>query len=235
MNNNVPKFNHAFNELHALIAEKTGENPNTNFGVLLDKAEKNNKIVKHYKQQLDVFRQFRNILTHKTYSETEAIAIPSDTLINEIQEITSKIKYSKKVKDLFESEVICFDIKDPIIDVLKAIEKNGYSQFPVFEEGKLKGIVSENGITNFLAKSISDDIISISEILVSDVIELDEKISAYKIINANKSIYDIEEMFSSNGIANNILLITKDGKVNSKEDFTGVITPWDMPKIINNK
>lgn len=40
MNNNVAKFNHAFNELHALIAEKTGESPNTNFGSLLRKAEK---------------------------------------------------------------------------------------------------------------------------------------------------------------------------------------------------
>ncbi|SEK78364.1 CBS domain-containing protein [Carnobacterium iners] len=98
---------------------------------------------------LDFFREFRNLLIHKTVSGEEAIATPSSLLIEEIEMITEKIKHPKKVKDLFLSEVVTFDQGDKLSLVLKKVKEKSYSQFPVFNDNKLVGIVSENGITNF--------------------------------------------------------------------------------------
>lgn len=239
MVNNKFRFDHAFNTLQNVIAAKLGTKPETNFGSLLKLAEaRNDKVILTYMEKLNFFRDFRNILTHKTISDSEALATPSDSLIVEIEKITHKIEHPKKVKDLFSQTVISFDITDSLKSVLNAVTIHQYSQFPVFNGGKLVGIISENGITNFLAKSVEDDLISIKETFINKVLEADEEKNSYEIISENKSIYDIEPIFSNRikeGKTAYLLLITKNGKIETSNDIVGIITPWDVPTIVENK
>lgn len=238
MVDNTTRFKAAFNELHNAVAEKVGYSKDTNFGFLLDKADKNNdKVIKSYKEPLEVLRNFRNLLTHNSLNG-ENIATPSEALIDEVEHITQKIAHPGKVIDLFNREVISFDVDDSLKDVLKAVDLNGYSQFPVFNGDKLQGIISENGITNFLAKAVDDDVISISETTVANVIEKDEEKDSFEVIKENKSIYDIENIFSkriAEGKTAFVLLITSDGHVKRDQGFKGIITPWDLPTVEANK
>lgn len=122
MVNNKFRFDHAFNTLQNVIAAKLGTKSETNFGSLLKVAkDRNDKVILTYMDNLDFYREFRNILTHKTISDYEAIATPSDLLIDEIEKITKKIEHPKKVKDLFSRTVISFDITDSLKSVLNAV------------------------------------------------------------------------------------------------------------------
>jgi CBS domain-containing protein len=183
MNENVSRFNHAFNELQEVIAKKINKKIDTNFGTLLSDAQsKIDKVILTYIDNLDFYREFRNLLTHKTISGKEAIAIPSDLLIKEIEDITEKIKHPKKVKDLFLSSVTTFKEKDKLSSVLRVVKEKSYSQFPVFSGNKLIGIITENGITNFLASSLSEDLISIKDITVENIISSYETENLYEVI-----------------------------------------------------
>lgn len=236
---NVSEFMHVFNELQKVVAAQLKEDPDTNFGSLIYAAEeKQDKVVLTYRSQLDLYRRFRNILVHSTINENESIADPSQSLIDEMKQILEKIKHPKTVSDLFLEKVIHFNLKDPLSDVLEAIKDNQISQFPVFQERRLVGMISENGITNFLAHSIKDDWISISGTTIEEVLENDHERDSYEIIPANQSIFDIEAIYSrkiEEGIIAYFLLIAKDGKVTEPSDLLGIITPWDIPEIIENK
>lgn len=236
---NVREFLHVFNELQKVIAAKLGVDPDTNFGSLLYAAdEKQDKVIKTYKRKLDIYRQFRNILVHSTINEHESIANPSQSLIEEMKVVKEKIEYPKVVSDLFLEKVISFNQNDKLKDVLETIKENQISQFPVFQENKLIGLISENGITNFLAHSITDDLISISGTTVRDILDNDKEKNSYEIIPENKSIFDIESIYSKKmeeGIVAYFLLISKTDRVTKPSDLTGIITPWDMPEIIENK
>ena len=155
-----------------------------------------------------------------------------------MEEVINKKKKKKKVKDIFLKKVISFEPTDSLSKLLSAVNDNGYSQFPVFEQGKLVGIISENGITNFLAHSIEDDLISIKETTVKDVLTLDETKDAFSVISENKSIFDIESIFSkkvSEGNSAFLILISTNGIIETPEDIIGIITPWDLPELIKNK
>lgn len=238
-NDNYKAFNYIFNNIQEIIAQRVGELEIKNFGKLLKVAQnKNDKVILAYYDKLDFYRELRNLLTHKSISKDEVIALPSDTLLKQMEEIAQKIKYPKKVSDLFTKNVLSFNDCDSLKDVLIEINRCGYSQFPVFKDGKVEGVISENGITNFLAQSIEEDIISISETKIGDIIGMDEMKNSFQIIKESKSIFDIETIFSKEtrkGNSNFLLLIAKNGEIKSPKDIKGIITPWDLPILIENK
>lgn len=236
---NYKAFNHIFNTIHEIIAERLSETVRTNFGKLLEKGKnRNDKVILTYYDKLNFYRELRNILTHNSISKDEVIALPSDTLLNQMEEVLEKIKHPKKVKDLFIKNVVSFNASDSLKEVLIEVRRNGYSQFPVFKEGILIGIISENGITNFLARSIEEDIISINETKIEEIVSIDEMKNSFQVIKEAKSILDIESIFSkkiSEGNSGFLLLIAKNGEIKSPEDISGIITPWDLPVLLGNK
>src|SRR5699024_5165046 len=117
--------------------------------------------------------EFRNLLTHNTI-RNEAIAQPSDALIDEIKGVTEKIRYNKKVKDLFLRKVLTIDEDDMLEDVLELVKKESYTQYPVFNGNTLVGIITSVGITNYLARHIDEDIISIKETSIKELLEVEE-------------------------------------------------------------
>lgn len=239
MENNYQRFMHAFNELHNVIAKKVNKDPDTNFGELLGVARKQkDKVIETYISQINFYRELRNLLTHKTIDGGEAVAQPSEALINEIEMITEKIQYNKKVKDLFLKRVHTFDVNDRLEQVLDIINRVRYTQFPVFDGEKLVGILTSIGVTKFLAKSKNQDIQSIMNTTISDILGVEDDQNFFAVIPSDKSIFDIEEIFlrqMKDGHFAFTLLIARDTVIESKEDLVGIITPWDIPRVVANK
>lgn len=239
MGSNYQRFMHAFNELHNVIAKKVHKEPDTNFGELMGTAAKNrDKVIEKYVDEIDFYRELRNLLTHHTINGDEAVAQPSDSLIEEIEMVTEKIKYSKRVKDVFLKRVRTFDVNDPLEKVLDVINHVRYTQFPVFDGDKLVGIVSSIGVTKYLAKAMNQDIRSIKNTTVKHILEVEEEKKLFEVISADTSIFDIEEIFSERikeGRTTYILLISKGDTIEKKSDLIGIITPWDIPRVVANK
>ncbi|WP_423188715.1 CBS domain-containing protein [Alkalibacterium sp. f15] len=152
--------------------------------------------------------------------------------------ITEKIKYSKRVKDVFLKRVRTFDVNDPLEKVLEVINHVRYTQFPVFDGDNLVGIISSIGVTKYLAKAMNQDIRSIKNTTVKHILEVEDEQNFYEVISSDKSIFDIEEIFSERikeGRTTYILLIAKGEKINKKSDLIGIITPWDIPRVVANK
>lgn len=239
MGSNYQSFMHAFNELHNVIAKKVNKDPETNFGELMGTAaKKRDKVIEKYVDEIDFYREFRNLLTHHTINGEEAVAQPSDSLVKEIEKVTEKIRYSKQVKDLFLKRVRTFDVNDPLEKVLDVINHVRYTQFPVFDGDDLVGILSSIGVTKYLAKVMDKDIHSIKNATVKEILEVEDEQDFYEVIPADKSIFDIEEIFSARikeGRTAYILLIAKGETLKKKSDLIGIITPWDIPRIVANK
>jgi len=230
---------HAFNELHNVIAKKVNRDPETNFGELMGAAaKKRDKVIEKYVDEIDFYRELRNLLTHNTINGDEAAAEPSDSLISQIEMVTDKIRYSKQAKDLFLKRVRSFDVNDPLGKVLDVINHVRYTQFPVFDGNKLVGILSSIGVTKYLAKAMDKDINAIKKATVRQILEVEDEQDFYEVIPAETSVFDIEEIFSERireGRTAYILLIAKGDRIRKKSDLIGIVTPWDLPKVVANK
>jgi uncharacterized protein YutE (UPF0331/DUF86 family) len=95
-NENAQKFINYFNEIHYYL--KDIDNGSTqSYGSLIKKLKSKNKIVSYYYDQLDHFREIRNILVH----ESKYYAIPNDYSLSKIKKIKIKLINPKKVIPFF--------------------------------------------------------------------------------------------------------------------------------------
>jgi len=238
----VREFVALYNRLEKVLKEKVnnGKGKMSFYELTRRAVENKDKVVTYYKKDLDLIRKFRNLLLHEHVNIENYLAVPSDYLVDITEQLIEKISRPQRVKDLFLKDVKSFSLDDSLSTVLKEVEATKYTQFPVFDKQRLVGIISDNGITLFLSQMVAEDIISIQETKVSDVINYDEEKESFDVVIENKSIYDINEMYEKQikeGNTNYIVLISNKSResIQESKDITGIITPWDVPMIEQNK
>ncbi|UTH13895.1 CBS domain-containing protein [Macrococcus equipercicus] len=232
--NNFNQFIAEFNSLHKAMQKITGKEDD--FGSLFHEMKETHSVIRRYKNQIDVARELRNLLVH---NQTEAynFAEPSNEFIKELKAIRIKLEKPETVS-IFKKQVMTLDCNDSLTDALSLVKKYQVTQYPVFEDREFKGILSDNGITNWLSIVIVDEIVDLSEVKIADVLDKDEEFSSYIIVKNNLPLYEVEkkmlQRINERGHSNLVVLITPLGRLTKKEDIIGIITPWDMPHIVKH-
>lgn len=117
-----------------------------------------------------------------------------------------------------------FQKRDSLDVVLETVREKRYTQFPVYKGDKFEGLLTENGVTFWLADKIDEDLFSIKETKISEILDKDEKNKNYRFISRNKNIYEVQNYFNNHEIE--ALFVTDSGKEQQK--ILGIITSWDI-------
>ena len=230
---NYNEFMSEFNRIEDFLKDLVNAKYNMPFYKLLEEAMKRDKLVKQFYQELRTMSDLRNIIAHG--DPNDPVALPSKSTLNRIRFIEDQFTNPLKVIDVFEKSVDAFDATDSLAEVLSEIDKYNYSQFPVARSGEFIGLITENGITNWLAASVREDIISIRNTTVQDVILGDEESGSYSFLLASDTLYDVIDKFEEirrkkNRTATIIVLNRKVSPVNVEDIYT-ILTPWDLDEI----
>lgn len=235
---NVSEFLGAYNDLQNALKKRLNYKGDRDFSTYLYWAKDNNdSVIMNYYDELNSIREFRNILTHESTSEIFPLANPNEKLIERMKFLIEKIGNHKTVGELFKSEVKTLNANDSLKKTLEHINTHGYSQYPVFDKNKLIGIITENGITNFLAKKSKNDFIDLKGATVLDVLKIDKDKNLYEIVDENTSVFEVEEIFENqirNGNSAYVVLISNEKEPIEIKDILGIITPWDVPKMLEH-
>lgn len=228
---NSERFLSAFNTIHEYFkVQLEVRDKHLGFVDGLSRLRNKNYILNRYYDDLLVFNDLRNVIVHKKYKVEFVIAEPHEEIVRKIEDITKDLVQPETVYPKFSSNVRAFDTGDMLPEVLKDVKENGFSQFPVYENGHFKGLLTENGITNWLSRSLSEDIFALSYTRIKDVIEFEEKENNYLLIPRNLSVFEAKGKFldhlNNGNVRLDALLITENGKPH--ESLLGIITAWDI-------
>jgi predicted transcriptional regulator len=117
-------------------------------------------------------------------------------------------------------------VDDSLASVLQLVAKCEYSQFPVYQAGKFKGLVTGNGITRWLAQySLSESLIDFSDISVGEVLSKEEVRENCIFVKRSALVDDVYAEFTRKPMLE-AAIITQHGK----EDETpkGIVTRWNV-------
>ena len=224
--NNAERFFASFNRIHNFLSfsdnEKEYKKP---FYRLLDENEYRNPAVKKYKNDLQIFADLRNVMVHKKLIPNSYIAQPTDKVVKHIEQIEDEIKSPEKVYPLFKRDVVQFNFDDLFTQVLKTISERKFTHFPVYKDKKLIGLLTEKGITLWLANQLEDETIYLKKTMVEEIVLEDTRKNNYLFIKKNMSV-EIAADLLKNDRRLDALLITENGKVS--ESPLGIITPSDL-------
>lgn len=226
------EFMSEFNKLHEVLKERAKKEDD--FFSLLKRLEKD-PIVSRYKDELHIVRKLRNLLVHEKGTVAYDIATPSKFLVKQLTFIRQQIIQPATAGEHFCREVFSFNIENSLERLLYFINEKHLYQFPIFDEKGLAGVISHNGITNWLAHDFKNEQIDFSQVKIKDIVADEDSYYHYEVIKSDTSLFDVEAMFSSNlfvGRSQYVILISDEEEITKWKDLKGIITPWDLPEVM---
>lgn len=232
------QFLKLFNTLHDEM-QKALHDHDATFWEACHRLAKNNYNVKKYEIELDMIRNLRNILVHSTTNETYDIAEPSDLTLGIIEEITEKLMHPVRIstflKQAHHHKVTSFSQDDLLTNVLETVQKYRYSQFPIFRDTGLVGMITDNGITNWVAEQEDHGGFRFENVKIKDVLDFDEKKDDFIVFYKEEALNEIVERLENRQTKNTasfVLISEKENKeIQKPNDIVGILTAWDIPAI----
>lgn len=181
-------------------------------------------IIRDQRHNLDVLMMVRNALVH---NGVDNYVVVSDEILSTVNEVYNALPIHKTAKDYMSRNVVSFDINESIEKPLTTIRHTKMVRFPIYEKGKVVGILSDNGFSHWLAENIEHDIISIKSTTIKDVAFHDEYFYDVHYVGKDATYSQVFAMFER-ALGLRMVLVSENGKPQQK--VIGVITRGDILK-----
>lgn len=220
------RFVSAYNEVDEWMRKSTGSDRNVGFSnVLLDFERK-----MYLGTDGDFLRSvadLRNVLIHRRTLPHLEMATPTEPVIHRLELIRDKMLDPPKVYPRFQKQVAIVSPKDSLEEVMRMVSALDYSQFPVVDGNDFVGLLTENGITRWLARKIvgSMSLVDFADAQVSDLVCNEESRENFLFVPRRMAISEVREKFRGNGLLESVL-ITENGRKGEK--LLGLMNRWDL-------
>lgn len=222
-------FLSSFNRIEKWLQQKNPTDQNLGFSQLVRVLADNPKLpVKPYEADLLQISQLRNAIVHDQIGDNFIIAEPNEWVVKRILFIEKELAEPETVLPRFKKNVTGFEIDLSMKEFLKIVAEKRYSQFPLYDKGKFKGLVTLRVLGYWFATHFEDVTPDLEGICVEDLVEVEEKKSNYQFVSGDTSIDFVQQLFKEKRTLEAIL-ITNHGEPDG--NLEGIIKPRDVVDI----
>lgn len=187
-----------------------------------------------YKEELNLFREIRNLLSHHPELDGENAIEPSQSVINTLNEIIYSVENPPMAMTMatLTQNLVKATLSSSVLELTKMMDEKGFSHIPIMESGQiLYGVFSVSTLFSYFRKhgseKIEEDTIveQFKDFLPIDV----HSTEAFKVMSSKSTYYDLKDEFSAAGPKKKRLaaiFITENGA--RDKPLMGMITPWDL-------
>lgn len=227
-NQRVERFIESYNRIKDFFQKELNAEHFESLPGLMDEYLKKKPYWKN-RRELAVLADIRNLIDHNKTAPNRYVCIPSEESLQRILAIEQGLLSPQRVIPKFQRQVVSFQINDSLSKVLKCIELEGFSQFPIYSSENFAGLLTENGITRYLSYYVGkeDTLIDLKDETISNVLQLEEEKPElnFHFASRRETIDEMVFQFSCRPLLEAIL-ITQNGKEDEK--LLGIMTRWDM-------
>lgn len=224
------RFETAFNRIHNRLKTAAEKAESDAFMELLHVSARNHASVRAHLDELKQYAKLRNAIVHQKTEANYYIAQPHTEIVERIEHIDEILAEPAEAMSIASSPVHIVESDTPLVQVLEMIRDHKLNEYPVYDKGQCKGLLTGREILKWMANTHTEGKIDISSIQVKDILpEKNEYIISF--VNREANIFDIEYTFEEHQSLNKKLeavLITPEG--GSDELPVGIITSWDLTK-----
>lgn len=190
------------------------------------------------RDELDVCREIRNILTHNANLEGVPIIEPSDPILHALESILEYVRRPPLAVDYATKgdQVMKANLNQRVLRLMEVMEKNGFSHVPVMKEGRFCGVFSLGSVFMFILKGGRN---ITKETTLQDMaaqLKIEEHPENYIFLPKTVSYVLARNKFIKPAGRNkriSVIFITETG--HQDERLLGMLTPWDVLRDPNCK
>ena len=227
------EFLDLYKQMEALLDEKYGESAGRRGSAVVRFI--NEPAGREYREELDLCREVRNLLTHNPDMDGCPVVEPAPALLRTLREAIRRLKAPQSALH-YATPVEKLMIASPeqnVLPVMQAMEKRGFSHIPIVAVNQMLGVFSVS--TVFSAQlTYPDRILDITQARISDFKEWTpiEKHTCerFMFMGPQHSYWEAQEAFEKSSRPSEkrlaAIFITKTGDARGR--LLGMLTPWDV-------
>jgi len=226
------RFLNAFTGMEKYLKARhgTGER-HEEFGVLLSRAERNDRGIRPYAADLKVYAELRNLLVHRRFHNRFLFGI-DEGVAEHLEGMVRTLTRTKDVYSVFRCEVTVTAADASIGEALAVMSRLSLSQLPVRQNMVIVDLLTADTVARWLGANVQDEMADLT-IPVREVLQYKEDFEKYAFVPRNESLFEVIGAFDAHttrGERLSALLITQQGR--ATESLLGIVTVYDLPKAI---
>lgn len=190
---------------------------------------------RRFRDELDLCREVRNLLSHRAQFEGESPVMPAESLITFLSGLVAYLADPPNALCMAtKTEELLLATKESKLDALLALmEKKGYSHVPVPEGKRLYGVFSTGVFGAYFREHPSLPLGADAKMatLYPYLPITRHACEQYAFVSADTAYETVRQLFASKGPRKKrmaAVFVTKNG--GKDERLLGMITPWDVLK-----
>ena len=226
----IERFVTAFNRIDRYLRELYHADDRLSFGRLVEIHLRKNP---HWRaaEALRSFKSVRNVIVHERDLPYRYLFVPTRAAVEEIEQVRDRLTSPEQLLPRFHRQVICLETQDTAAKLLRLVHEHHGCKFPVYEAERFRGLLTEHGITRWLAWHTAADgtQIDLSGVTALDMLNAEETDRNVEVLAANATTDELIRSFSLNPSLQAVL-ITETGKKN--EPLQGLATWGDALRLL---
>lgn len=225
---NFGRFIDAYNSIDAHMRAELGLDGRPGFLEVLNRfMDRHGRIPEL--RELKLFAELRNVAVHMQSLVNPAF-VPSEKAVERLEQIRNRLLSPPLAGSAFRRKVVTANPDDSLAKILDLIRQNDFSQFPVYNGSTLAGLLTENGITRWLAQhvNLSGSLVELIDHSVAEVLKDDRKSTNFKLVGREVPVDVVQDMFADHANLEAVI-VTNSGK--PSETPLGIATQWDMARL----
>lgn len=185
--------------------------------------------------ELDLCREIRNLLSHNADGSGEAVVEPSPAMLDTMEKVIRHVQHPRMAIDFGtpQENILFAHPNDSAIDVIRHMQRMGYSHVPVRDRSGMVGVFSPGSLFRYIGNNgfdgLSDDL-RIGELKTA--LDMDDARSEkYRFMPPDATLLAVREAFERRKTRNSrlsVVFITEDGTRDTP--ILAMLTPWDVLK-----
>jgi len=192
---------------------------------------------RRYKEELNLFREIRNLLSHHPEIGGESAIVPSESVIDTLREIIRAVEnppmalvMATPMKNITKATS-----STPTMEVMKLMEERGFSHIPIVKNEVISGVFSVSTLFSYYLKNGKTEIPAESVVAdFADFLPVDShSTEVFSFLPSSATYFDVKDEFSRLGAFAGpkrkrlaVIFVTADGS--ASKPVLGMITPWDV-------
>jgi CBS domain-containing protein len=151
--------------------------------------------------------------------------------VEEIEQVRDRLTSPERLLPRFRRNVICLEVHDTAAKLLRLVHEHHGSKFPVYEGERFRGLLTEHGITRWLAWHTAADgaKIDLTGVTALDMLNAEETDRNVEFMAADATSDELIRSFSLNPSLQAVL-ISETG--NKTERLQGLATWGDALRLL---
>lgn len=189
-----------------------------------------------FKEELNLCREVRNLLSHHARFDGEDAVEPSEKLIAFLRKLLHYLENPPEAGNIgTKTEFLLRATRGTrLLDIFEHMEKKGFSHVPILQEDRLFGVLSISTVFTYY-KNRPDDLLGHDACVerLWDFLPPEKHANErFAFVEPSCSYEKLRSLFADGGPTKKRLaavFVTANGKQDSR--LLGMITPWDMLRV----